>query len=124
MAKHGKRKILVVDDALEIREYLSAILGENYLVSEASDGAECIDRIYQDRPDLVLLDVVLPNIGGDEVCFNLKKNAATDQIPVVFISSLAQSEYEKEYGKVLANGYLRKPIDIEDLTKTVETFLS
>ena len=81
-------KILIVDDTAMSRLMLRGILEEDHEISEAENGEVCLAMINEFIPDLVLLDVDMPGISGFEVCVTLKKNAATANLPIIFVSAL------------------------------------
>ncbi|MEJ2180868.1 MAG: response regulator, partial [Gammaproteobacteria bacterium] len=81
-------KILVVDDEPFNLEIMQEILEEDYEVSYAKSGSECMDMVTKLMPDVVLLDVNMPGMSGYEVCQKLKENPKTTNIPVTFVSAL------------------------------------
>ena len=87
MPQSQKRKILVVDDELHITMLLSATLGvTGYEVVAAHDGVEALEKVNAERPDLIILDIKMPNLNGWEVCRQLKKGAQTKKIPIIIIT--------------------------------------
>jgi CheY-like chemotaxis protein len=119
-----KPKLLIVDDLEDQRILLSFILEDNYDVQEVNNGSQCLSSIKKYLPDLVLLDVMMPDLDGDEVCYNLKRDANTKHIPVVFVSSMTQQEYEEMYGDMLADAFLTKPVEAEVVLKTIRSLLA
>ncbi len=111
-APPGRRTILIVDDAVENIHLLSAILGKEYNLLEATSGAKAIELAFSSeaRPDLILLDVMMPDTDGFAVCRQLKSNPLTASIPVVFISAL--SDRDDEQAGYAAGGvdFITKPI--------------
>ena len=86
-------RILIVDDDRRILDLLLDLLQvEGYEVATAADGAEAIDRALSFNPDIVVSDVVMPHVGGLELCRRLKEESRTAYIPVLLISGLATSE--------------------------------
>lgn len=80
--------ILVVDDSEEARDMLTLILSKNgYIVQAESDGQRAINRVQTDPPDLILLDIMMPEMDGHDVCSQLKQNEQTSDIPIIFISA-------------------------------------
>jgi putative two-component system response regulator len=109
MKADGRSHVLIVDDALGNIELLGNILGKEYGISFASNGAEGLDLATRYLPDLVLLDVVMPGIDGFEVCRRLKANQTTRDIPVIFLTSL-ESVIDEECGLSLgAEDFIHKP---------------
>lgn len=103
--------VLLVDDQISNIQFMSAILGDNYRVRSATNGPEALKlAIEAPRPDLILLDIVMPEMDGYDVCYKLKNNPATQNIPVIFITALS-SETDEERGLNLgAVDYLSKPL--------------
>lgn len=119
-----KRKILIVDDDSVSRSLLSMLLEDDYIVYTSEDGADCLQKIDTCSPDLLILDVRMPGLDGDEVCYNLKRSASTAHIPIVFLTSMEKEEYEAMYGEVGAEAYITKPIDQVLLRQTVDQVLN
>jgi putative two-component system response regulator len=106
-----RRTVLVVDDSRESLQILNELLQEQYRVRLASNGEQALKAALQEpRPDVILLDIMMPGIDGYEVCGRLKVDAATKDIPVIFISSKSQPE-EAELGfEFGCADYITKPI--------------
>jgi DNA-binding response OmpR family regulator len=102
-------KILIVEDDRFLRELIARKLrNEGYEVLEAVDGEEGLKRIKEERPDLVLLDLILPGIDGFEVLAKAKEDPDTAQIPVIILSNLGQREEIERGLKLGAIDYLIK----------------
>ena len=116
MAAPGKKRIIIVDDDRETREMLKMALElEGYEVSQAANGLRLISTLHVDRPDAILLDVVMSWINGFELCRAVKKNEEFKDIPVVFISA-RKTQKDIEAGMAAgAIDYFSKPIDMERL---------
>ncbi len=115
--------ILAVDDNDALRYSLSRTLqGAGYKVIEARNGAEALDLADQ-SPDLITLDVRLPDVDGFEVCRRLKANPRTAHIPVLHISATFTDAEYKVRGLEAADGYLAEPISREELLATVGALL-
>ena len=108
-------KILIVDDSLLIRNALSAIMeDEGYQVTAVASGTECLEQLPQIKPDLILLDVVMPIMDGFDVCIQIKENQATKDIPVIFVTGLDDHETLMDAFRVGGVDYIVKPVsDIE-----------
>ena len=92
MEKSMKNRILVVDDSSLVREMYKAQLEESgYEVLIAEDGIEAINRAFAESPDLILLDITMPEMNGYEVCEQLKADTALKEIPVIFVSALHET---------------------------------
>ena len=119
---HGN--ILIVDDTPENLAILTSMLTEHgYFVRPAINGEVALKAVQKHQPDLILLDIMMPQMSGYEVCGHLKANEQTRDIPVIFISAL-----NKVFDKVKAFSiggvdYITKPFQIEEVLARVETHL-
>ncbi|NJN46327.1 MAG: diguanylate cyclase [Candidatus Competibacteraceae bacterium] len=102
--------LLVVDDLIENIEILNAMLSDEYRILFATSGPDALTVAEQQRPDLILLDVVMPQMSGHDVCARLKQNPITQDIPVIFITSRDQEEDEEIGLQFGAVDYLTKPV--------------
>lgn len=115
------RTILIVDDDTPIRSLLRQELEEaGYLIKEAENGRAALEAVRQDRPDLILLDVMMPEMNGFDVAAVLKNDPATMDIPIIIISIVQD---EKRGYRIGVDRYLTKPIDTEKLFKEVDDLL-
>jgi CheY-like chemotaxis protein len=116
-------KILVADDEPDVRELCRTILtGEGYEVLEAQNGPECVSVASGEKPDLILLDWMMPGVDGMDTLRALKSLARTSLIPVVMLTALdgvAQINLATYIG---AEGYVTKPFEVEDLLSLVRRF--
>ncbi|MBD2605704.1 PAS domain S-box protein [Scytonema hofmannii FACHB-248] len=121
--QNQKRKtILVVDDDANIRELLRQQLeNEGYNVREAKDGVDAIHQIKSARPDLILLDVMMPQINGFDVAAVLKNDPQTAEIPIIILSIIENKERGYHIG---IDRYLTKPINTEKLLHEIGSLLS
>jgi CheY-like chemotaxis protein len=119
-----KKSILVVDDTPDNILRIAGLLSSMYKVKAATSGEKAL-KIAQKipSPDLILLDVMMPEMDGFEVCQHLKSNPITEQIPVVFVSGLT-NEAEREKGLSLgAVDFISKPIIPSTLQETIKSIL-
>ncbi len=115
--------VLVVDDAPENLMIMESILAKNYSLKLFNGSKEALDYAFATPPDLILLDIMMPNIDGFEACRRLKANPKLVDIPVIFITSKNEDEYE-EYGfSVGASDFIHKPINAPILLARVKTHL-
>ncbi len=121
----SKKKILVVDDEEDIRYVLRRFLEESdYEVLEAKGGPQCLELIEKEKPDLVILDIIMPGMSGWEVCRHIKQNEAYEGIPVSMLSVLSDpSDVNKSLTYSNADTHLSKPIDFIRLSNTVKDLL-
>jgi two-component system, OmpR family, response regulator len=120
MAQEGER-ILVVDDEPYITDLLSAALRfEGFSVDVAATGEEALQLARSERPDLVMLDVMLPDLEGIEVCRRLR--AGGDRVPVVFLTARDATE-DKVSGLSIGDDYVTKPFSLDELVARVRAVL-
>ncbi|KPJ71678.1 hypothetical protein AMJ50_00890 [Parcubacteria bacterium DG_74_3] len=117
------KKILIIEDDKFLRELIAQKLHrEGFEVAEAIDGEEGIKKIVEEKPDLILLDLILPGIDGFEVLLRMKEDASLTLIPVIILSNLGQKEDVERGLKLGAVDYLIKahftPGEIIDKIKT------
>jgi CheY-like chemotaxis protein len=115
--------ILVVDDDGVFVQAVTDHLGERgYEISLAGDGIRALRQAFERRPDLILLNLVLPGGGGEQVLANLHKSPETDGIPIFIMSSLLSARKLEEKARELgAQGFISKPIEPEDLLYIIES---
>ena len=120
----GKKKILVVDDEPDAVGLLSIRLKSNgYDVISALDGKSCLKKAVEEKPDLIILDILMPKINGFEVCKRLKERDETKDIPVIMLTA-KDSDTDKVIGRVIgANYYIAKPFDSEVLLVKIKELL-
>ncbi len=118
-------KVLVVDDNPQMVELLQAYLEDlpQITVLTAENGEQALAVVAEQRPDLVLLDIMMPRISGFEVCRRMKNDPATSQIPVVMVTALDEQADIERGVEVGADDYLKKPINRVELTCRVSTLL-
>jgi DNA-binding response OmpR family regulator len=119
-----KPLILVVDDQpININLLERKLQRENMDVITAANGKECLEAISRVTPDLILLDVMMPEMDGIETCERLKKNPETNAIPIIFITARSSKEGKLEGLNVGAVDYITKPIDLDETLARVKTQL-
>ncbi|HED16865.1 MAG TPA: response regulator [Gammaproteobacteria bacterium] len=120
-----KKVVLVVDDAPANIQVLSAILKQQYKVKAATSGEKALKIASSDNPpDIILLDILMPEMDGFEVCRQLKASGATRAIPVVFVTGADTAE-DKEKGLALgAVDFLTKPVDPDQVHTCISQVLS
>lgn len=120
----AKGMILVVEDSpTEMKLVTSSLQRGGYTISTATDGEEAIEKASRDRPNLIVLDVILPKKNGYQVCRQLKTAAQTKDIKILMLSSKNQ-ETDRYWGmKQGADAYLTKPFDEQELLANVNQLL-
>ena len=117
-----KQCILIYEDDFEIMELCKIILkSPNRILVTKSSCDNIIEDVEQNHPDVILMDLWIPKIGGEQATIQLKKDTKTASIPVILFS--ANDNIFEISKKVNADGYLKKPFDIDDLKSTIEKHL-
>ncbi|MFC1500424.1 response regulator [Candidatus Zixiibacteriota bacterium] len=125
MADDKKAVILVVDDQPENIDVLSGILKDEYQVKAAINGTKALEIATSDNPpDLILLDIMMPEIDGYEVCRRLKAEPATERIPIMFVTAMGETEDETKGLELGAVDYLTKPVNVSITRARVRTHLN
>ena len=115
-----KYTILVADDEEDLRGFLSSELARNYKVIEASDGVEAISFVRQFEPDLVLLDYMMPDKNGMEVCREIRNDARLSHIPVIMLTARADEKIKLECLEAGASDFISKPFALGELSLRVK----
>jgi len=117
-----KKKILVVDDELDVAKALKFRLkASGYTVVLAYDSVQGFMMANKEKPDLIILDIMIPGGGGFVVAERLKQSSATHHIPIIFLTGISGGE-DRAY-KIGASGYLMKPYQPEKLLETIHDAL-
>jgi two-component system, cell cycle response regulator len=120
----NRRRILVVDDDPVVRRILLELLNNRYTVVSASTGVQLPDLLQKHKPDLVILDVMLPWVNGFELCRIIKTHMQGQSLPVLFLTGCKEKEDKMMGREVGASGYLTKPFHAKDLYHEVERLLT
>ncbi len=121
--KHSR--VLIVDDALKNIQVLGTVLREEgYQINVAQDGLQALTAVENVKPDLILLDVMMPNLDGYETCKRLKEDPATHDIPVIFLTAKAETEDLVKGFELGAVDYVTKPFNTTELLVRVENHLT
>jgi two-component system alkaline phosphatase synthesis response regulator PhoP len=119
------KKILIVDDEDGIVKLVKMYLEHNhYGVITANDGQEGLDKAKSDKPDLIILDLMLPKINGYKVCGLLKKDSRYSKIPVILFTAKTQEKDVKLGQEVGADAYLTKPFEPEVLLSKIDELIN
>ena len=118
------KNVLVIEDNHAILDVITLILqSESYKVTGLNKSADMLIHIEQVKPDLIILDIMLPDADGRDLLKLLRSDAQTEHIPVLMISARYTAE-NVEHGEFKPNGFLAKPFDIDDLLDRIEGILS
>jgi len=120
----NKSTVLIVDDVETNIDVLNAILKELYEVKIALNGVKALEiAAMEPHPDLILLDVMMPEMNGYEVCKKLKSDPSTSEIPVLFVTALDESQFEVQGFDVGGVDYITKPVVPEIVLARVKTHI-
>ena len=113
----GKRKVLLVDDELDLVEMMHKALQEDgrFEVRIASNGFDAGMMVKEYRPDLIILDVMLPDINGKEVCHRVRADASMEEVRIICISGLLEDDKIQELKLAGADDFMPKPFDVDYL---------
>lgn len=116
-------EILVVEDNIEIRDFLKEFLASGFKVYEATDGKEGFELAIERIPDLIISDVMMPNMDGYEMCQLIKENEKTNHIPIILLTANNETEHRIAGLKAGADSYISKPFNLEHLKIRIEKLL-
>jgi len=121
----GKKRILIVDDDAEIVELMSDVFSQDgrFEIRTASSGYEAGIATQQFRPDLILLDYMLPDVNGNIVCQTIKRNPEFESTKIVIVSGVVKQDEIDQLFKSGAESFIKKPFTISELTDTVAAAL-
>ena len=116
----NNKKILVIDDNPGIVRLDESLLkSQGYEVISASDGALGLKLAQEEKPDIVFLDIILPEMHGFEVCKRIKENPETQNIPVIIVTASGLQDVIEDEPDIKADGYVSKPYGLDDLINVI-----
>ncbi|MBF0504363.1 MAG: response regulator [Candidatus Omnitrophica bacterium] len=117
---NNPKKILVVDDDRAVTTMLEGVLGaQGYSVLTAYDGLDCMVQVKKNVPDLIVLDIMMPEVNGYDVCSNLKFDQKYKHIPIIVLTS-RDRELDERIGSLMGIDYMQKPIDRKILLEKIQ----
>src|SRR6266849_6928663 len=121
----SSKKILLVDDSCTARLVSRMIFSQksNYVLISAIDGKEAVERARQEKPDLILMDIVMPRMTGLEACRALKKDKETEKIPVILLTTRGEEQNVQEGYASGCSDYLTKPVNDAELLDLLKAYL-
>lgn len=120
----AKKKILLVDDDPRLRELVAATLGDDFILLQASDGMQGLEKARREAPDLIFLDVNMPILDGLQTCASLKSDNLTKAIPVIMLTGNGSPRDLQRGREAGADDYFVKPFSPLALLDKVEQLLS
>lgn len=120
LPKVGRRqRLVIVEDDEEIREFLRSELSADYDVATCSNGREGLSEVLHTIPDLVISDVMMPEMDGNTMCSKIKSNSSTSHIPVILLTAKSRDEDQLEGLEMGADAYIPKPFNMDILRRTI-----
>jgi CheY-like chemotaxis protein len=119
-----KKRILIADDETGIRTVLGKMLSADYVVLEAANGEEAVEIAKGQKPDLILMDLIMPKMDGYTACSAIKADEATRGIPVVVVTAVGHDLNKRFATEMGAAGYVTKPFNIHELIAVIEPLLT
>lgn len=125
MSESRQKKILIADDEATVRALVKRLLSKNYAILEADNGEEAVKVAVNQKPDLILMDILMPKMDGLTACYAIKRNQATKEIPVVMLTAVDYELNRKLSQDVMgAQGYVTKPFNSQALMTIIGKFLA
>jgi len=119
----GRTTLLLVEDNLDVQSHLNHILKSSYNIFFAKNGKEGLDRVRKIRPDLIISDVMMPEMNGYEFCEKVKNNSFSQHIPIILVTARASQQDKMKGLKQQADAYLTKPFEEEELLLRIQQLL-
>lgn len=119
-----KKKILIADDETNLRLTVGKILDKDYVVLEAANGEEAVEIAKGQKPDLILMDLIMPKMDGYAACSQIKADEATKGIPVVILTAVGHELNKKFATEMGAEGYITKPFTVQELLDVITPLLA
>src|SRR5438067_297588 len=120
----SKTILVVEDDQLNMKLWNDILEAQGYLLLKTAFGVEAVEIARNRQPDLILLDIQLPDISRFEVVRRLKANEVTRSIPVIALTALARKEHEQQALESGCDGYISKPVNVVEFLRNVATFIA
>ena len=122
MNKNSKKILVVDDDPVIVKLVEELLLSHGYEVATAKDGLDCMVFLQKEKPALIVLDIMMPEINGYDVCHNIKFNSDFKEIPILILTTRDQ-ELDPRIGQMIGIEYLQKPLERALFLKKVEDLL-
>ena len=118
------KKVLIVDDEVDVVEVVTVLLEhEGYQIMKAYDGKEALEIVEKETPDLIILDIMMPEIDGVEVCRRLRQRDELKEVPIVMFSAKLSAIDKKESFDAGADGFISKPFNARGFIAGIKTYL-
>ncbi len=118
------KKVMIVDDEPDILTTIGQVLEvSGYQVIKAHNGKDCLEKLHEVTPDLVVLDIMMPEMSGWDVAAKIKENPKWNKIPIMFLTAKGDT-MSKGMGSMTSEDYVVKPFDIMDLKERIDRILA
>jgi len=122
--KRLPKRILIVEDNQDSRELVVKVLkNKGYQMIEAVDGEEALEKVTREKPDLILMDILIPKIDGYEVAKRLKDQEEFKHIPIIALTAHAMKGDREKFISIGFEGYISKPINVRELPEQIRSYL-
>ncbi len=122
----NNKTVMVVDDnpdlIYSVKEGLRAV-AKDYEIIGAESGKKCLEALKKQKPDIILLDIMMPGMDGWDVCAKIKANKSTEDIPIIFLTAKTDP-ISKSMGRLASKDYIEKPFDVKDLKKRIDNVIA
>ena len=119
----GKKKILVVDDEIISQDITATILSDKYNVLTSKSGKDALKQLVTYKPDLILLDVIMPEMDGWETFHKIRGISLLNQVPIAFLTMLSETDGLEQAKSLGASDYFTKPLDAADFLYRVDKII-
>jgi len=123
MNRLSVKKILIADDEKSVRLLVRKLLSKDYIVLSAKDGEVAVEMSRSQKPDLILMDILMPKMDGYTACHTIKRDPVTKVIPIGMLTDLGYELNVKLSKEMGADGYITKPFTSQDLLDAIGRFL-
>ena len=123
-AKGAKAEIVIVEDEEDIQEYLKAQLSSDFKIRTYPNGKVALNEILKNKPDLVISDIMMPEMDGTTLCAKLKSNINTNDVPIILLTAKSREEDQLEGLQTGADAYILKPFNMDILRRTIINLLT
>ena len=119
----SKYRILAVDDDIEIRKYIEQELGADYHITTCSNGKEAFAHVLKEAPDLIISDIMMPEMDGITLCRKIKQHVNVNHVPIILLTAKSEEEDNLEGLGTGADAYIVKPFNLDILNKTIQNII-
>ncbi len=123
MEAKNKKVLIVEDNELNLKLFRDLLDTKNCQIVDTNDGREAMSLVVQEQPDLIIMDIQLPNVSGMEIIQQIKQDDGLKHIPVIAVTAFAMQEDEEQILATGCEGYLAKPISIESFLNIIDPYV-